>query len=157
MATAISKALKAAMEGPEAKDLHVFGHDWNIKKATMSKSGTTLTIKGQISHNVAFTVDDQILYEFVFKKDKLEKHDVKIAEHGWGSIVGRVLSVVTGGLVPSDDIESLANKVENMTHGEWQVAGQQLALRIALEGYKRNSKPVLTSDTTGRNDRAIAS
>ncbi len=75
----------------------------------------------------------------------MTKHDIKIDENGWGSIVGKVLSVVTGGLIPADDIGSIANKVENMVHGEWQTAGQQLALRIALEGYKRKSKAAVSA------------
>ena len=140
MATSIEKALKAAMEGPEVKDLNVFGHDWNVKKAAVEKSGDTITVVGQISHNVRFSSDDQIHYEFVFEKEKIVKSNINIDQKGWASIAGKVIGVISGGVIASSDVESLANKIENMAHGDWQTAGQQLALRIGLEGYKRSTQ-----------------
>jgi len=143
MATSIEKALKAAMEGPEVKDLNVFGHDWNVKKAKVEKNGDIITVVGQISHNVRFSSDDQIHYEFAFEKDKIVKNNINIDEKGWASIAGKVVGVISGGVISSSDVESLANKIENMAHGDWQTAGQQLALRIALEGYKRNTQSAI--------------
>ena len=156
MATTIEKALKAAMSGPEVKDLNVFGHDWNVKKATVTKSGDTITVEGQISHNVAWSSDDQIYYEFVFKKNKLVKNNIKIDEKGWASIAGKIIGVISGGIIPAADVESLANRIENMAHGEWQMAGQQLALRIGLEGYKRKSKSAVAAKKGRKSKSAEA-
>ena len=144
MSTPIEKALSAAMNGPTVVDLKVFGHDWNVKKALVSESGDTITVKGTISHNVAYTPDDQISYEFVFQKGKLTKNEVHIDRKGWSAIASKVLSVVTtyvsGAPITPDQIEPLAKKVEDYASGNWEEAGQQLAMRIGLEGYAVKSR-----------------
>ncbi|ERN41566.1 hypothetical protein KR51_00017840 [Rubidibacter lacunae KORDI 51-2] len=63
------KALKAALDGPELKDVEWTknGHDFNVKKARITKTSSGLIVDGtdghHISHRLRFRPDDQLFYK----------------------------------------------------------------------------------------------
>ncbi len=63
------RALKAALDGPQAKDVEWTsnGHDFNVKKAHISKVAGELLIDGtdghHLSHRLRFRPDDQLFYK----------------------------------------------------------------------------------------------
>jgi hypothetical protein len=58
------KAMHAALEGPEVKKIKIEKHEYNVKPIKVTKNGSQLSAKGQISHHLRFRDDDQVHYSF---------------------------------------------------------------------------------------------
>lgn len=88
---ALMKAAHAALCGPSIKNLHVGGHDFNVKRASVDEtsSGEPHKVSGQISHRLAFRTDDQIYYTIGYKDGLPYERDAKIDRGGvFATLIG---------------------------------------------------------------------
>lgn len=135
------RALKAALDGPEVKDVEwtKFGHDFNVKKAAIKKTANGLSIDGtdghHISHRLKWRPDDQIYYKCrVTPQGKVEDLEVNIKSSldilkEWLKTAGEVIGIV-GGLIALSKSDAAGNvdlekaeptpASEELLDGDWK-------------------------------------
>jgi hypothetical protein len=133
----LSKALKAAKYGPEAKNLNIKGHDFNVKKYSRLLGMETI-IHGQISHCLAMRPDDQIYYQVhLSKQGGLKFIKVKIEEGGLTNLLAPAVTVIgsyyTGVPIPEAVVEAIGRKMGEAVDGKgWRQVASYLIGEIAL-------------------------
>lgn len=136
LADPIEDAVKAALNGPEKKGISLFGHGFNVKKATsISWVGGLTIITGQISHRLSARRDDQFYYTIVKQGEAIKDITKKISRGGWTPIAAPILS--TGAAlfslpIPPDLIESVGRELGKLYDGNWESAAEILTMNIAL-------------------------
>jgi hypothetical protein len=73
------QAIDAALRGPEVKRLNVHNHHFNVKKATITRTGNTITIAGRISHNVRGRPDEQVDYTILKEGTKVKDIQLNVS------------------------------------------------------------------------------
>ena len=76
------------------------GHGFNVKEATIGITpwdGATVVVAGQISHRLAFRIDDQVYYTINYKNGMPDKQNIRIDRGGVAAIVDIVISTITYG------------------------------------------------------------
>lgn len=132
----LNEAVKAALKGPERKDIKIRGHGFNVKKADKKVVKGETHIWGQISHKLRFQPDDQVFYEIIIKGGQIVKIKRSIKGGGWGSVAGKVASAIAayvGVPIPPAKAEELYKIVEKLIVGDWVEACDVMIAAIALE------------------------
>lgn len=135
-AGALDDVARAAINGPEIKKLKVVGHEFNIKKADVSRMPNgDRKIIGQISHHLRMRKDDQIYYTIIKdKKGKIIKME-KVVERGGGTRtllpVIQAAGIYAGKPIPANAIKSLGDSFGQLSDGEWEKAASIIVDHIA--------------------------
>ena len=87
----LEKAIKAALKGPEERDLRIADYRFNVKPATISKeNGNTFSVVGgednYISRRRRGRPNDRIYYEIEKSEDEILDMDVEIDRGGFKAI-----------------------------------------------------------------------
>lgn len=89
----LEKAVKAALEGPEVRDVRIADYRFNIKPAEISRNGTTISVVGgddrYISRRRRGRPNDRIYYEFDKSGGEIKNIDVEIDRGGVKAIWSR--------------------------------------------------------------------
>ena len=134
--TSVERAKNAAIYGPEQKKLKVFGHEFNIKKATISRFGNNYTVSGQISHCLKWRRDDQVYYTISIQNNKIVDVKHSINRGGWARLVGIAGSLVGAYFgVPIDAkmVEDIHRRLASAVEGGWTGAADNIIYFIASE------------------------
>lgn len=119
------KALKAALNGPELKDVEWSkdGHDFNVKQVVVKQEGDGLKIDGSeghhISHRLRFRPDDQVFYTCrVTKEGKVEDLQVNVKSsfdtlEEWVEKAGPLLALLGGVVSGAADTVSVGPNLAN--------------------------------------------
>jgi len=127
----LDAAVKAALKGPERKDIKIRKHDFNVKKASKKVVNGETHIAGQISHRVRWTPDDQVFYAIVLKDKKVTKVTRSIKGGGWGKMAGKLAAWIVGS--DAATAEEIYEKVEGLVVGNWIEAADVIIGAVALE------------------------
>jgi hypothetical protein len=146
---ALMKAAHAALCGPAVKNLHVGGHDFNVKRASVNETsgGQPYKLGGQISHRLRFRPDDQIHYTIDYKDGLPYKTDARIDRGGvlqavlglpeWLGLLPKV-EVFSGEISPDALRELNAELVVMFGGGKWEY---QLASMLSFIGAAGATQP----------------
>lgn len=132
----LDAAVKAAMKGPERKDIKIRGHGFNVKKADRKLVKGETHVWGQLSHKLRWAPDDQVFYEIVVKDQKIKKVTRSIKGGGWKSWAGKVATVLGGYVgvpIPPATAEALYEKIDGLVVGDWIEAADVILAAVALE------------------------
>lgn len=128
------RAMKAAMDGPELKDVEWSSHDhhFNVKKVAVKKTDDGIEINGRdghhISHRLAWRPDDQVYFQCRVTKDgKVEGLEVNVKTSWdtlkeWFETAGKIIGVaamVAGKLDASGSHEPTPSSADLMD-GSWK-------------------------------------
>jgi len=127
----LDAAVKAALKGPERKDIKIRKHDFNVKKASKQVVKGETHIAGQISHRVRWTPDDQVFYAIVIKNKKITKVTRSIEGGGWGKLAGKLAAWVVG--ADAATAEEIYGDFEGHVVGNWKEAADVIIGAVALE------------------------
>ncbi|MBW3579167.1 MAG: hypothetical protein KY462_15820 [Actinobacteria bacterium] len=148
------KAMKAALDGPELKDVEwtKFGHDFNVKKISVSKTSDGLKIDGgdgrHLSHRKRFRPDDQCFYTCRVTKDgEVEDLEINIKStmdilKEWFETAGEILAIV--GLIITMGKEDTVTKFEpvpsslELLDGDWESDAEFLIANIIAYATARH-------------------
>ncbi len=133
----IERAMKAVFKGPEVKKLDVYDHEFNVKKAAITRNGKRRTANGQISHHLSFRPDDQLYYTIVKQGDVVKKEDVevKISRGGAAPFAAPLISAASAYLgkpVPPDKVEEVSRGLGRLIEGGWEEAAQAIVHNVGL-------------------------
>jgi hypothetical protein len=136
---ALAKAVNAALKGPEIKGLKVAGHDFNVKKASITGNSKLATIKGQISHRLTLRPDDQVYYTIQKSGSKVTSAHIQIKRGGLTSLINypgkRLQSLVGIGIVLDPGFESLLRAWGGNADGAWESSAELIVSAVAV-GYR---------------------
>ena len=119
---ALRKAGRAAIYGPEAKELKVAGHEFNVKKAKLDSNHEGVTITGQLSHCLSLRKDDQFFYTIKKINGAVFSIETRIDRGGLAPLVSKVAS---------DDVARLVSKLGQKIDGKWETAAELIVAQIA--------------------------
>lgn len=131
----IERAMKAVFKGPEAKQLEVMDHEFNVKPASISRNGKRRTANGQISHHLSFRKDDQVYYTIVKEGDVVKTQEVRIARGGASPLVAPLISAASAYLgkpVPPAQVEEVGRGMGKLIEGSWDEVAQLLVANVAI-------------------------
>lgn len=175
------KALKAALDGPELKDVEwtTFGHDFNVKQVRVTKTSDGLLIDGgdgrHISHRKRFRPDDQVFYKCrITEEGEVKDLEVNIKSTAdilkeWFKTAGEIIAIV-GAIVGAGkadefgDVEPIPSSLE-LLDGDWEGDVEFLIANIIAVATARNMpklaekkspKPVFTANVNAVNPAIIA-
>jgi hypothetical protein len=146
-----------ASQGPRLR-VPLFGHHWNLYPPVVKQEQEELVVYGQISHNVAFNLDDQIYYTLRFKEGQaVGMPQIKIQEANLGEssaqLAQKIVELVNiyrmakgqGELrLPPEAlamVATLSKESERLLSGDWKVAAKELShiiAKLALEFESRH-------------------
>jgi hypothetical protein len=132
----LNEAVKAALKGPERKDIKIRTHGFNVKRSDKKVVKGETHIWGQISHRLSLQPDDQVFYEIVTSGGKIKPIKRTIKGGGWSALAGKAAAVLGGYFgvpIPPDVAEDLYKKVEKLVVGDWVEACDVIIAAIALE------------------------
>ncbi len=94
------KAMRAALFGPEVKELRLDEHEFNVKRVRVARASGGVLIDGQsgrhISHHLSFRPDDQVFYRaFVTDFGTVQDIQVNVKTSGqtlkeWANVAKKV-------------------------------------------------------------------
>jgi len=89
-------AVNAALEGPELKDVNVYGHRWNVKPAQIEKNGSILRVTGQLSYRKQVVADDQIFYSIEIDNGEVTsaKYDGAQGDADWEKAARKLADLI---------------------------------------------------------------
>jgi hypothetical protein len=129
------RAMKAAMDGPELKDVEwsSYGHDFNVKKVAVKKTDDGIEINGgdghHISHRLRWRPDDQVHFQCRVTRDgKVEGLEVNVKTSWdtlkeWFETAGKIIGVaamVAGKLDASGSLDPTPSSTEHLLDGSWK-------------------------------------
>lgn len=131
----MQRAMTAVFKGPEAKKLDVFDHEFNVKKATITRNGKTRTAVGQISHHLSFRPDDQVYYTIVKQGDVIKSVEKKVSRGGAAPIVAPAVTAASAYLgkpVPPEQVEQVGRALGKFAEGDWETVADVILGNIAV-------------------------
>lgn len=159
---ALARAVSAAMNGPEVKKLKVAGHEFNVKKATVTGGPSAMTIKGQISHHLTARPDDQVHYTVKKSNGRVTSVDVKIDRGGIAKYVGyvsRLAKDYVNSAIPASDIESWLRNLGRKVDGSWESSADLIVAAVAMKIGPASPAPVAgqrpAASTASRPEPAV--
>jgi len=127
------KAARHALYGPEVKKLKVMGHEFNVKKAKITRSaGGMTTVTGQLSHCLTLRPDDQLYYTIRKSGTKVVSMDIKIDRGGLAVYVSKLANHFIGHPTAVGSIESLVRDLGRKVDGKWESSADLIVATIAL-------------------------
>ncbi len=126
-------AAQHALNGPEIKKLKVAGHEFNVKKATVTADARQTVLKGQVSHHLSFRPDDQIYYTIVKSGGKVISIDINIDRGGLAPYASRLAAFVIGKDLADGDFKALLQNLGQRVDGRWESAADLIIATIALK------------------------
>jgi len=131
--TAQGKAASAALFGPEVKKLKVAGHEFNVKKAKITRNASGMVITGQLSHCLTLRPDDQLYYTIRKSGGKVTAMEIKINRGGLAVYVSKLANHFVGHPVAVDKIDSLVRALGRKVDGKWESSADLIVATIALK------------------------
>lgn len=131
----LNEAVKAALHGPERKDILIRGHGFNVKPIDRQDVNGEIHIWGQISHKLAHRPDDQMYYHLLKKNGNLISIDRQINKGGWEGLATPVAVVVGayfGIPIQPGDVRSAFDRIAQINPNGWQQACDVIIGAIAL-------------------------
>lgn len=129
-------SVQAALFGPEIKKVDVFGHEFNVKPAYISKEDHVTIVNGQISHHLSWRPDDQLYYRIEKENGEVKKIEIEIDRGGWSSISTPFLLILAeyaGVTITPDLLEKIGRQMGEFIDGKWEYAAEAIISNIALQ------------------------
>jgi len=130
--TAQGKAASAALFGPEVKKLKVAGHEFNVKKAKITRNASGMVITGQLSHCLTLRPDDQLYYTIRKSGGKVTSIQIKIDRGGLAPYVSKLANSFINQKFVADKVESLVRELGSRVDGKWESSADLIVASIAL-------------------------
>jgi hypothetical protein len=133
--TALAQAAKAALVGPEINGLNVKGDKFTVHQAKRTRVGRTITVDGQISHELAMRPDDQVYYTIKKTGSDVQVTKFDIQRGGIGAIVGyptKLAKDATGIPIPNG-LESAIDYLGEKLDDSWESSADLIVAAIGLQ------------------------
>ena len=130
------KALRAALEGPEVKKIKIEKHEYNVKPVKVERRGAQLHVRGQISHHLSWSDDDQVFYRFAVTPGQvLSIADIDIEIDG--NFIRSTMTAVWDGFLKKALIELLERKFEQAGQETFKLSvAQATSEQVVQESQK---------------------
>lgn len=133
------KAMRAALDGPEVKKIKIKDHEFNVKPVTLDRDGSTIDVKGQLSHHLTWRDDDQIHYQFtVVPGQVLSITDIEVNIDR--SFMDRAIKVLWEEVLKEVLVELLKSKVEDELDDVPLSSALRVAQNSAESVYERSQQ-----------------
>lgn len=140
-----TRAITAALHGPEVKKLKIGRHEFNVKPVQRVWRGDALIAAGQLSHCLVGRRDDQVYYTIIIQGNRVSSIQnttrngdtlKKLFEfnHTIGSAVISVLCVPVGAVLGAATpvLADAVGAAERAVIGNWQQAADMIIAVIAV-------------------------
>ena len=131
------QAFNAAWNGPEIKKASLYNHEWNIKKATVTRHANHTVLAGQISHHRRLRNDHQVYYNLSYRLDGT-LYSAQVFQGGQWKVLDRAITDVLGGYFGRRPIDYRAQKqlsdaiIAINRIPQWEGAAQLIVAHIAI-------------------------
>ncbi len=122
------------------------GHEFNIKKVSVSRTPTGYLAKGQLSHHLSFRKDDQYYYTIeINRSGVITRFDEKINRGGFTTTllklpVGELIKAKSKGKVDAKTskagIEAAGRWLGSKLDGNWEAAARKIVVVVGLQVAK---------------------
>lgn len=154
---AVQEALKAALKGIGTETpIKVYNFYWLIDQVGIAQDGNQVSIEGTLTRKKCLdfkqplrcdkfanfnTFSDTATFEFVYENGKLISSDIAINDKKVPvGVIAAALSAVGmayGVVIPVGAVNGIVAGVEKLLENTWDASAQKLALRIAMEAYRK--------------------
>jgi hypothetical protein len=144
-----TRAMKAALEGPEVKKVKPERHEFNVKPIKVEKLADGLKIIGEdghhISHHLSFRPDDQVRYTAMVNNDGvLQSLDVKV-KSSWEQIkeLGSLAAAIVGFFASAKADDAALSPIpgtELLLDGKWRGEADFLIANIVAHAARKHLK-----------------